>query len=58
MAEVHRRRALRADGLHDEAVHGPDVRVALPSELGVELVDEAPEGQKETEWQLEARGGA
>jgi tetratricopeptide (TPR) repeat protein len=48
--------AADADGLEDEAVHGPDAGVALAGELLVDFVDDAAEGREEPQWQLVSGG--
>ncbi len=48
-------RPLRADGLHGEAVRGPQAGVALGREAGVEAVDQGAKAGEEEERQLVSR---
>ena len=52
--EFGRGRAV-ADRLEDEAVQGAHVRVALPGEFGVQVVDQHTERLDEEKGQVEAR---
>src|ERR1017187_769978 len=53
-AQLRGRRPARADGLEDEAMHRPHVGMALASQLGMNAVDEDPEGEQQAQRQLKA----